>query len=110
MSVEDLDVVDFVSLSPDGHCLLTVSDHLDWQSSVDHQTKLQNKLYRYLDFLESGELFERYSEARGRKLIIEVRFFHVPDDDGLKFLSLIKETIQTAGFGFEYKFMSSAVN
>jgi hypothetical protein len=110
MSVEDRDVIDFVSISPDGHCVLTVSDHLDWKSSLEHQTKLQNKLNRYLDFVESGELVERFDEAKGRKLIIEVRFFHAPDDDGLKFLTLIQETIESAGFGFEYKLTRTAVN
>jgi hypothetical protein len=110
MSVEDLEVVDFIGLTPDGHCRLTVSDHLDWRSSINHQKKLQHKLYRYLDFVESGELAEKFEEAKGRKLIIEVRFLHAPDDDGVKFLSLIGETIRAAGFGFEYKFLSTAVN
>ena len=49
-----------------GHVVLTISDHLDWSASTWHQRILQAKLNKYLAFVESGELLERYETAAGR--------------------------------------------
>lgn len=44
MSVEQLDVVDVISTDKEsGHVVLTISDHLDWSNSEEHQTILQCK-------------------------------------------------------------------
>jgi hypothetical protein len=110
MSVEQLDVVDFISTSAGGRCILTVSDHLDWEPSSSHQRRLQDKLNKYLAFLESGEVYQKYADARGRKFAIRVVFLHPPDQDGLDFLSRVREAILGAGFGFEYEVMSTAAN
>ena len=57
MSVEQPDVVDIISTDKQtGHVVLTISDHLDWSSSKQHQMILQAKFNRYLAFVESGEL------------------------------------------------------
>jgi hypothetical protein len=56
VSVEQFDVVDVVSIDKKtGHVILTISDHLDWSNSVEHQTILQAKLNKYLAFVESLE-------------------------------------------------------
>lgn len=53
MSVEQLDVVDVISTDREtGHVILTISDHLDWSDSVQHQTILQAKFNKYLAFVE----------------------------------------------------------
>lgn len=66
VSVEDPGVVDIISLDKQTGCVtLTISDHLDWTDTVQHERLLEEKLNKYLAFVESGEILERYPEARG---------------------------------------------
>jgi hypothetical protein len=74
MSIEEADIVDFLSVGHGGtEAELTISDHLDWTDEDRHLELLQAKVYRYLDFIDSGEIYERYPEARGCRLRIRIR-------------------------------------
>jgi len=64
--------------------------------------KLQDKLNAYLRFLESGEIYERYPEASGRKLIINVVFMVDPNLEARSFLTRARTIVESAGFGFEF--------
>lgn len=102
MSVEDEGVVDFIGIDKsDSAVVLTVSDHLDWSDSVQHQTILQAKLNRYLAFVESGELLERYPAGKGLRVKFKVVFKFKPDASAQEFLSKAKEVIKSAGFTLE---------
>ena len=46
-------------------------DRQPW-GDPQHLNALQEKLKTYLAFVESGEIFEAYSDARGRRLRIDV--------------------------------------
>lgn len=98
MSVEQLDVIDVISTDPTGHVVLTVSDHLDWSDTVQHQNILQAKLNKYLAFVESGEILEKYPDAKGRLVVFKVVFKFRPDPTGLQFLAKAKAVIESAGF------------
>jgi len=108
MSVEQLDVVDIISTDESGNVVLTVSDHLDWSDSVQHQTLLQAKLNKYLAFVESGEVFDRYPEAKSRPLTLKVIFQFKPDMEGVRFLAEAKKIIEAAGFGFVYELFAES--
>jgi hypothetical protein len=104
VSVERRDVVDVVSIDKKtGHVILTISDHLDWSNSMEHQTTLQRKFNRYLAFVESGEILTRYPDARGRPVAIKVVFKFKPDQEGWRFLARAKEVIETAGFTLRHE-------
>lgn len=103
MSVEQLDVVDIISVDFAGHVVLTISDHLDWADSLEHQTKLQAKLNKYLAFIESDELLQRYPDARNRVVVIRVVFKYPPDQEGQSFLLRAKEAIEKAGFQLRHE-------
>jgi len=67
MTVEQTDSVDFVAMNHGvGDVLLVISDHLDWSDEHAHARLLQGKIYRYLDFVDSGELLEQFPDARCR--------------------------------------------
>jgi hypothetical protein len=101
MSIEQLDTVDIISEDKEsGAVVLTISDHLDWSDGIRHQTLLQAKLNKYLAFVESGEIVESYPKAKGRPLIFNIAFKFKPDPEGRKFLSKVKEIIESAGVGF----------
>ena len=109
MSVEDSGVDDIVSVDRNGgHVVLTVSDHLDWSDSVAHQEALQKKLNTYLAFIESGEILERYPDARNRPVSLEVVFEFKPDRDGETFLIKARQVIESAGFQFRHKIFADS--
>jgi hypothetical protein len=102
VAIDDPDVVDVVSMDPAGSVVLTISDHLDWHDSIQHQLILQAKLNRYLAFIESGEILESYPGAGGRPVMIEVVTQHDPDGGGIQFLEKAKTVIEQAGFAFRH--------
>lgn len=99
MTVEQAGVIDFVGINREtGEVVLTISDHLDWADSIAHQTILQKKFNSYLAFVESGEIFESYPDARGRRVVIRVVFKNPPDGAGKDFLVRARKVIESAGF------------
>jgi hypothetical protein len=82
--------------------VLTVSDHLEWLDSRAHQEALQTKLNRYLAFIESGEMLDRYPDAKGRSVLIRVVMKFAPDASGREFLSRAEKVVAAAGFGFRH--------
>jgi hypothetical protein len=105
MAVDHAGVVDIFSRAKNGDCVLTISDHLEWGDDGSRLLVLQEKLNRYLAFIESGELLEKFPDTQGSRVIIQVYFMHAPNHDGLKFLGLAQKAIENAGFGFEYKML-----
>jgi len=104
MPVDDPKTIDIVSVNGDsGIALLIISDHLDWIDSLDHQLKLQTKLNAYLAFVESGEVFDRFPDALGKPIEIQVVFLCPPDEAGMSFLARAEEVIVSAGFSFSYQ-------
>jgi hypothetical protein len=99
LSVEQEKVIDVIGFDKNtGYVVLTISDHLDWRDSVNHQLTLQRKFNSYLAFVESREIFERYPSARDRLVTFRVFFKYRPDADGERFLDRAKQVIEEAGF------------
>jgi len=103
MSIEQKDIIDFISTSPDGKIVLTISDHLLWDEKNEHLLILQEKLNSYLRFIESGEIYESYPAAKDNSLIIEIGVQYEPNEPGLAFLNLCKKTIVNAGIGLKWR-------
>jgi hypothetical protein len=109
MSVENLDEVDVVSVdTKSGHVVLTISDHLDWSDTFNHQAVLQKKINAYLAFVESGEILERYPDAKGRPVALNVVFRFRPDTEGLKFLGRARTVIESAGFSLRHEIFADS--
>jgi hypothetical protein len=103
MSVEDKNVVDAIGTERDsGNIILTISDQLEWEGQ-EHLLILQNKINTYFRFIESGEIFESYPQAKGQKLVISVVCLHEPDEEAIVFLDRAKEVAKSARIGFRYK-------
>jgi hypothetical protein len=103
MSVEQTNVIDFISKDQDGNVVLTISDHLEWDDQNEHLLVLQKKINAYLAFIESGEIDEQYPDAKTRKRVIKVVALYHPNEMGEKFLSQVKEIIEGAGFSFKFE-------
>ena len=109
MSIEQTDVVDIISTDRmSGQVVLTISDHLDWSNSTKHQVLLQAKLNRYLAFVESGEIFQNYPDARGRRVVFRLVFQFPPDEDARAFLAKVREIVESAGFSWRDEVFTGA--
>ena len=77
MSVVETNKIDIIGIDKQtGQVVLTITDHLDWNSDNDHLLMLQEKINFYLSFIESGEIFQIYSHARNRQALIKVYAMH----------------------------------
>src|SRR5579871_5176627 len=74
MSIEQTEKIDFITVDKaSGDVWLTISDHLPWNDDEGiHLVLLQQKLNAYLRFIESGEIFEKAPDAKGRRIVINV--------------------------------------
>jgi hypothetical protein len=111
MSVDQPKTIDFVGIDKStGDVVLTISDHLDWTDSNNHQLILQKKINSYLSFIESGEIFESYPDSKGRHPVISVVSQYAPDTDGREFPVNVKSAVEEAGIGFQFRSFSDAAS
>ena len=111
MSVEDLDVVDLVSMGPDGRWFFDGhgSSGLDAKCCT-HQQKLQKKLNGYMRFIESGQVYQLHPAAKGQTAgDRRIRFLHMPDEDGWKFLERVRTVVERAGVQIQCKMLQGSV-
>jgi hypothetical protein len=109
MAVDQPDLIDMMSFDKNnGDVVLTISDHLDWSDTSEHQRILQNKFNSYLTFVESGELLKRSSEAMGQRVIFRVVFKYRPDSEGMLFLDRAREVIELAGFTLRHELFAES--
>jgi hypothetical protein len=107
VSIDQRKVADFVGIRrSDGRCTLTISDHLPWDDPA-HVAQLEDKLNDYLAFIEAGELYEKFPDARGREIEIQVICKHMPpEDDALAFLDYAAKKIRGAEIYFAVRALS----
>src|SRR5690349_8114757 len=104
MSVAQLDVVDYLSLEKGtGHVVLIIADDLDWEQEPRHLWLLQEKINRYVAFIESGEVLSKCEETLGRPapdqpaFRISVVAKHEPSAQATKLLAHAKCVLESAG-------------
>ena len=64
MTVEQHDVVDFIIINASDDIVMKVYDHLSWDNVNEYLFCLQEKLNRYIIFIESGESLAKYRLRR----------------------------------------------
>ena len=73
MSIIEKDKVDAIGIEKEtGIVVLSIADHLDWTDPLQHIFLLQAKLNSYLAFLESGEILEKYPNAKNKGIRIDL--------------------------------------
>lgn len=105
MTIEDLDKIDRSYRDPNtGHAVLVIIDHLPWDVDEGrHLELLQAKVYRQLDAIESGEVAERISFARGRPLAIAIYSLFELSQDGRNLVNNLTHCL--AGMGVELRWI-----
>jgi uncharacterized protein DUF6572 len=107
MSVDQTQVIDVVSQDKDGTIVLSISDHLDWDNGKQHLLILQEKINTYLNFIDSGEIYERYPDAKGHPIQIDVRFHYQPNMEARAFLAKVKPIVENSGYSFRFEQISA---
>lgn len=104
MSVEQTDVVDIIGTEKStGKVIMTVSDHLDWKDEQSHLLMLQEKLNRYLAFVESGEILSSYPDAKGRSIVFDVVMKNDLPDSARAFFTQVEKTLGSVGVELRYR-------
>ncbi|GEM_PF-216555 len=104
-----MDVVDFIVGSErDPEIRLVIADHLPWDiEEAEHLWLLQCKINKYLGFIESGEIYEKWPAARGKHLVIDLAPKYPLSDRArnlvVKFQALIRS------FGLELRVRQAAL-
>ncbi|WP_179958168.1 DUF6572 domain-containing protein [Chitinimonas arctica] len=112
MSVEQDNVIDAISLSNSSNVVLTISDHLEWSQENEeiHLELLQNKLNTYLVFFESGELYESYPAAEGKKVTISIVAKFDLNEKAKGFYAQVEAILAGAGLGLEFQVLKAPPN
>lgn len=92
--IDEIDKIDFVGIDNiTGKCCLTISDHYSWENEYEHLVLLQDKINSYIGFIESGEIYESYQEARGRIIEIQIHFKFPPNSKCVEFLNQVERVL-----------------
>lgn len=105
MSINQTNIIDFVSTRHYGKIVLSISDHHSWEESW-HLQLLQDKINAYLHFIESGQITDQYPSAAGQELIIEEVMQFEPNEEAILFLKYAKEFIAGMGIEFQWRILS----
>lgn len=102
MAVDDKNVIDIVSVNPGGKAVLTISDHLEWDTDNNHLLILQDKINSYVDLLQSGRIYEIYPDLKNRNFVIQLVMKYLPNEDGRKFLDIVTKFLKDNSFEFNF--------
>lgn len=104
MTIESATTVDAIGLDETtDEAVLTVIDHVDWGDLAAHSQLISDKLNRYFGFVESGEIYESYPEAQGRKLRIDVVCRFEPSASAVQYLEKAGAVASEYGCAFSWR-------
>lgn len=95
MSIKNTNIIDKIGINTSTDSIaLSIIDDMDWTNIDTHLKYIQEKVYRYLDYIESGEMIEDYPKFANRPIIIRIYSkFQIPED-GIKLLNNLKEYLR----------------
>jgi hypothetical protein len=103
MSVDNSEVVDGAGISKEtGEVVLTISDHLNWDDEQSHIELIEQKIGRYIQFVESGQLLEAIPTAKDRAIHIRLFLQFSPPNSASKLL--LAATAQLAERSLQFSF------
>jgi len=104
MTIEQTKNIDIVALNEKiGIVYLTIADNIAWGDQEVKLLQLQNKINTYLEFIESGEMFQLYPKSRYLNPMISLISQHPPQEKDITFLNRVTAIIEEAGYSFEWK-------
>ncbi|MGI6664505.1 MAG: DUF6572 domain-containing protein [Christensenellaceae bacterium] len=105
MSLKETNVIDGVLLDEAaGNVILVMEDELGWVGGLEytHLLQLQEKTNVYVAYVEEGTLYEEYEAAKGKPVLIEIRFLNAPTENGLKFIEVVNGILENTEITLTY--------
>ena len=84
-----------------GTLVLAMYESRPWSGGEAQLFQLQEKLNAYLSFALDGELQEAYPDLAGRKISIQLRTLHEPDETVAAFASSVRGQLAFQDIEFE---------
>ncbi|MEQ4675884.1 DUF6572 domain-containing protein [Providencia vermicola] len=108
MSIEDLNKIDLITVTCDdvdpSQVILVITDHLQWSEFTDeHLYKLQEKINKYIEFVESGEMLEKYPDALDKDIIFKIFFKYKIPHECIEFVKRVREILLTIKIQLTYE-------
>jgi len=73
--------------------VLAMFETRPWTGDPQQGFQLQEKLNAYASFALDGELQEQFPELNGKRVCIQLRTVHKPDDRTLEFLAMVRQQL-----------------
>jgi hypothetical protein len=87
MAINKTNIVDLIGVDEvTGNIMLAIVDKESWGNPLTHLELLQDKIYAYLSFIESGEVFESYPNSKQCNFEILLYLKYQPCEIGKKFI------------------------
>ncbi|WP_369310064.1 DUF6572 domain-containing protein [Providencia rettgeri] len=98
MSIEDLNKIDLITVTCDDveppQAILVITDHLQWSECTnEHLYKLQEKINKYIDFVESGEMLEKYPDTFYKDIVFKIFFKYKIPYECIEFIKRVSEIL-----------------
>ena len=103
MPVDNPGVIDAIGIDKStGEVVLTIADALPWDDCGSHMLALQEKINRYIGFIEQ-ELPDAYPQSRGRSIRIDVICRFAPPQEGEQFLGRARDHAISNGWSLSWR-------
>jgi hypothetical protein len=108
MSLDRTNELDYVGINyASGDLWLTTTDPLPWDEDEGHHLYLlQDKMNAYLAFIEGGDVFQKFPEAEGRRIVINLVGRFPLSAKAHTFLELAKTAVEEAGVSLQFSLHS----
>ena len=107
MSIVDQNMIDgLAQVEKTGDLIVLIIDHLSWDTP-QHKKLLENKIDTALSFVQSGEIFKKYPDAKQKfedkqiKIIFQVVLKYPPTSEADENFKLIYRLLQSVGITLE---------
>ena len=81
--------------------VLVMNESTQWDGSHEQLHHLQERFNAYVSFLLDGEIAESHPELAAKKMRIDVRCAHMPDDRTVELLGMIHDQLEFQGVRVE---------
>jgi hypothetical protein len=104
----DSNVIDRVARDPSGTIVLILVETRPWGGSPRRLRELQDRLNACYAYISTGQLAERFPEAAGSPLKIQLDTLEPPDAETQQVLAEVERSLHEEGIAFEVNQLSAA--
>lgn len=99
----DTTVIDLVALDKEKNIVnLIIMDDMDWTDPKAHIDLVQEKILKYVAYIQEGHFNRSYPSVIGMSLLIKIIFEHKPDAEGLNYIQGVQSVLEDDGYQLDY--------